>query len=128
MLVGLRPVDCRAIDRAAGSRAGQQREPEHQEPRPAALAPQERLPRLLCLVVLHQFSPTLWCLGGMVGPSWLTKRDRTGGPDGPRAGLALALGGLYSFYRAHTAALPGTPATRARQAKGKGPGRGGRSP
>src|SRR3546814_18575719 len=93
MLVGLRPVDCRAIDRAAGSRAGQQREPEHQEPRPAALAPQERLPRLLCLVVMHQFSPKLWCIGGMVGASWLTKRDRTGGPEGARAGLALAGGG-----------------------------------
>src|SRR3546814_3617966 len=96
-LVGLEPVDGSAIERAAGRRAGQQREPEQEEPRPAALAPQERLPRLLCLVVLHQFSPKLWCLGGMVGPSWLTKRDRTGGPDGPRAGLALASGGLSSY-------------------------------
>src|SRR3546814_14401685 len=93
-LVGLEPVDGRAIERAAGRRAGQQREPEQQEPRPAALAPQERLPRLLCLVVLHQFSPKLWCLGGMGGPSWLPTRDRTCGPAGPPAGLPLASGGL----------------------------------
>src|SRR3546814_17172047 len=56
----------------------------------------------------------------MVGPSWLTKRDRTGGPDGPRAGLALASGGLSAYERAHRAAVHGTSARRAAQAKGQG--------
>src|SRR3546814_13429697 len=56
----------------------------------------------------------------MVSPSWLTKRDRTGGPDGPRAGLALASGGLSSYDRAHRAAVHGTSARRAAQAKGQG--------